>query len=174
MKSAFYCPAYPAKNWTVALFWEYTQYLPCDAKSGDVPEPSVNRNQHFRVTSYAFIIDSQTGYPNPPLGTPKRKWVRTAGEKQPSTTELIADATLSTTPDAATASFDSVSVGGIHARCPYIFDRTNHLKGNRPDGGNIMFLDGHTQWRNFSEMQLRWCPSCTSTVTLGAGTYFWW
>lgn len=174
MKSAFYCPAYPAKNWNIALFWQFTQNLPCDTKSGDVPEPAINRNQHFRVTSYAFIIDSQTGFPNPPLGTPKRKWIRTAGEKQPSTLEFIADATLSTTGDANTASFDSVSVGGIHGRCPSIFDRTNHLKGNKPEGGNIMFLDGHTQWRNFSEMQVRWCPSCTSTVTSGAGTYFWW
>jgi prepilin-type processing-associated H-X9-DG protein len=173
MKSAFYCPAYPAKNCNIALFWQFTQNLPCDVKSGDVPEPAVNRNLHFRVTSYAFVIDSQPPFPYPPLGTPKKKWLRTASEKQPSATEFIADATLSTTGDVSTASFDSVSVGGIYGRCK-IFDRTNHLKGNRPEGSNIMFLDGHTQWRNFSDMQVRWCPSCASSVTSGTGTYFWW
>ncbi len=174
IKSMFYCPAYPEKNWKIALFWQFTQGLACDVKSGDVPEPTANRNQHFRVTSYAFILDAQTRNRYPPFGNPPRKWVRTSGEKQPSATELIADATLSTTEDAATASFDKVSIGGIHARCPYFFDRTNHLKGTRADGGNIMFLDGHTQWRNFSEMQLRWCYSCTTTVMPGIGTYFWW
>lgn len=174
MKSTFYCPAYPAKNANIALYWQFTQYLACNVKSGDVPEPTDNRDQHFRVTSYAYIIDSKPAFPYPPIGTPKKKWLRTTSEKQPSTTEIIADATLSTAGDGNTASFDSISVGGIHGRCPYIFDRTNHLKGNRPEGGNIMFLDGHTQWRNFSEMQVRWCPSCTSAVTAGAGTYFWW
>ncbi len=134
MKAAFFCPAYPAKNWKVALYWQFTQNLPCFAKSGDTPEPVNNRNLQFRVTSYCFIIDSQTGYPNPPLGIPKRKWLRTAGEKQPSTTEFIADATISTTSSAGTASFDRITVGGVHGRCPSLYDRTNHLKGNRPEG----------------------------------------
>lgn len=172
-KSAFYCPAFPAKNWTRALYWQFTQGPPCDAKSGDIPEPVTNRDQQFRVTGYAFIIDSQAGFPNPPLGTPKGKWLRTTGEKQPSTTEFVVDATLSTSPDGNTASFDRITVGGIFLDCQ-IYDSSNHLKSGRPEGSNILFLDGHTQWRNFFEMQVQWCPSCSSSVTSGAGTYFWW
>jgi prepilin-type processing-associated H-X9-DG protein len=174
MKAAFFCPAYPAKNWKVALYWQFTQNLSCFAKSGDTPEPVNNRNQHYRVTSYCFLIDAQTGYPNPPLGVPKRKWIRTASEKQPSTMEFITDATISTTSSAGTASFDKITVGGVHGRCPSLYDRTNHLKGGRPEGGNVMFLDGHTQWRQFSQMEVRWCPSCATATSPGSEPYFWW
>ncbi len=31
-------------------------------------------------------------------------------------------------------------------------DRTNHLDGTRPAGGNILFLDGHVAWRDFEDM----------------------
>jgi prepilin-type N-terminal cleavage/methylation domain-containing protein/prepilin-type processing-associated H-X9-DG protein len=30
--------------------------------------------------------------------------------------------------------------------------RTAHMNGTIPSGGNIMFLDGHVEWRNFSRM----------------------
>lgn len=173
MKAAFYCPAFPAKNWTRALYWQFSQGVPCDAKSGDVPEPAVNRNLQFRVTGYAFIIDSQTGYPNPPLGNPKGKWLRTAGEKQPSLTEFVADATLSTSPDGNNANFDRITIGGIFISC-HVYDSSNHLKSGRSEGGNVLFLDGHTQWRNFWEMQVRWCPACSSSVTGSSQPYFWW
>lgn len=32
---------------------------------------------------------------------------------------------------------------------------TSHLRGPQPIGGNVMFLDGHVEWRPFSEMQVR-------------------
>ncbi len=31
-------------------------------------------------------------------------------------------------------------------------DRTNHLDGTTPLGGNILFMDGHVAWRDFAEM----------------------
>ncbi len=173
MKSAFFCPAYPAKNARVALYWQFTQDLPCGTKSGDIPEPGSNRDREFRVTGYAFVIDSKPPFPAPPFGVPKKKWLKTTGEKQPSTTELIVDATISTTTNGNTASFDKITAGGID-RCPGVVDSSNHLQSGRPQGGNIMFLDGHTQWRSFSQMQVRWCPGCTTAVTPGTGIYFWW
>jgi prepilin-type N-terminal cleavage/methylation domain-containing protein/prepilin-type processing-associated H-X9-DG protein len=182
MKAAFYCPSTPAKNWKKAIYWQFQQPAPappvsCNAKSEDVVEPKTNRDQGFRVTGYAFVIDSQAGYPYPPRstpGTPSKKWLRTTGEKQPSAAEFIVDAVLSTTPNVSTASFDSVD-GGIYARCQ-IYDISNHLKGRRPEGGNVLFLDGHTQWRNFSEMQVRWCNcnGCTIPTAAGSQPYFWW
>jgi prepilin-type N-terminal cleavage/methylation domain-containing protein/prepilin-type processing-associated H-X9-DG protein len=33
--------------------------------------------------------------------------------------------------------------------------RTSHLDKNRPAGGNILFLDGHADWRPFDRMQVR-------------------
>lgn len=34
-------------------------------------------------------------------------------------------------------------------------NRTSHLEGARPHGGNIVFLDGHTEWRRFPRMVAR-------------------
>ena len=40
----------------------------------------------------------------------------------------------------------------------------NHLKrGGKPAGANIIFLDGHNEWRRFNEMQVRVSPP-----------YHWW
>jgi len=37
---------------------------------------------------------------------------------------------------------------------------TSHLKtDNLPGGGNILFLDGHTQWRDFGLMKIRTAPA---------------
>jgi len=177
MKAAFYCPTNSAKNWKKALYWRFSEPLPCNAKSEDTPEPTANRNLQFRVTSYAFIIDSRTGYTNPPLalpGTPKKKWLRTMNEKQPSTTELIVDAIISTATNANTASFNQITVGGVYGRCA-IYDISNHLRSGRPEGGNVMFLDGHTEWRPFAQMQVRWCFGCTATTIPPTNQpFFWW
>jgi len=40
------------------------------------------------------------------------------------------------------------------------------LDGFIPAGGNVVMLDGHVQWRNFSQMQLR--------TTTSAQTFFYW
>jgi len=32
-------------------------------------------------------------------------------------------------------------------------DRTSHMAGSKPAGGNIAFEDGHAQWRSFDQMQ---------------------
>jgi hypothetical protein len=32
-------------------------------------------------------------------------------------------------------------------------DRTSHLSGQNPAGGNILFEDGHAAWRPFSQMK---------------------
>ena len=34
-------------------------------------------------------------------------------------------------------------------------DRTSHIKGETPQGGNIAYEDGHAAWRNFKDMQHR-------------------
>ena len=82
---------------------------------------------------------------------------------QPALTELVTDATLSTGPDVETASFVEVR-GGLWDRWQ-IFDRTNHLgRSSRPIGTNILFVDGHLEWRKFDDMIVRY------TVP----PYHWW
>jgi prepilin-type N-terminal cleavage/methylation domain-containing protein/prepilin-type processing-associated H-X9-DG protein len=35
---------------------------------------------------------------------------------------------------------------------PNLGNRTNHMDGSRPEGGNVVFMDGHVKWRPFSEI----------------------
>ena len=58
---------------------------------------------------------------------------------------LMADATF------CNADQDFTQLQGMWTRA----HRTSHLKGRAPDGGNVLFLDFHVQWRNFKEMEQR-------------------
>jgi prepilin-type processing-associated H-X9-DG protein len=51
--------------------------------------------------------------------------------------------------------------GGFH-----IHHLSAHLRGGIPYGGNLLFLDGHVQWRRFDDMLCR-------TYNYG-GPNFWW
>jgi prepilin-type N-terminal cleavage/methylation domain-containing protein/prepilin-type processing-associated H-X9-DG protein len=166
-KTCFYCPAETSKNCKMAIVWQFTQLItppgfPCNTESGVIAEPTTDLDEFYRVTGYFWLMDTKIGRPTKPLGTPKKDWVKRVDQKNASETELVTDATLSTTVDANTASFDQVP-GGLFAMCQ-LYDRTNHLKKRRPEGGNILFLDGHTAWRPFSEMQRRY----------GGSPSFWW
>jgi prepilin-type processing-associated H-X9-DG protein len=70
---------------------------------------------------------------------------------------LVADATI-THPGITNFAY----IPGAY-RVPHI---SPHLDGFIPAGGNVAMLDGHVQWRNFSQMQLR--------TTSGAQTWFYW
>ena len=88
--------------------------------------------------------------------------------KQPASTELITDATLSTGSDIETASFLEVR-GGLWDRWQ-IFDRTNHVgRGGIPVGTNVLFVDGHLEWRLFRDMVVRYSPESVANIP-----YHWW
>jgi prepilin-type processing-associated H-X9-DG protein len=70
---------------------------------------------------------------------------------------LVADATI-THPGTP----NWVFIPGAY-RVPHI---SPHLEGFVPAGGNVAMLDGHVQWRNFSQMRLR--------TSSGAQTLFYW
>ncbi|MGA2866340.1 MAG: type II secretion system protein [Verrucomicrobiota bacterium] len=67
----------------------------------------------------------------------------------PSTRELAADATIS-----QAGNFTSIICDwyyyGVRKTA-----RSPHLNGKVPAGGNIVFLDGHADWRQFKKMSLR-------------------
>jgi prepilin-type N-terminal cleavage/methylation domain-containing protein/prepilin-type processing-associated H-X9-DG protein len=74
-------------------------------------------------------------------------------------TEVIVDAVVSQHPGAQ-LSFTRIVAGGEH--------RTSHLNGARPEGGNILFLDGHVDWRKFADMKVRFRDPNWDVVQ------FWW
>ncbi len=161
-KQTFYCPADPTKTADMMNLWQFSQNVSPETREGVVAEPKTGRSGQFRVTGYFWMMDTQTGRSYHPQGTPKKDWVKTLNAKKPVETELVLDATLSTGADAKTASFTKVQ-GGTWGRWQ-IWDRTNHLmQGENPAGANIIFIDGHLDWRRFNEMQVRVSPP-----------YHWW
>lgn len=155
-RETFYCPSDSSKTPEMACLWQFTQNLPFHTEIGQVEEPKDNREGQFRVTGYFWMMDTKNGRTYQPQSetAPRKKWVKTLNCKQPSATELVLDATLSNSEDPATATFTEVQ-GGSWGRWQ-LYDSTNHIsRGGRPDGANICFVDGHLDWRRFSEMEMR-------------------
>jgi len=156
-RETFYCPSDPLKTPDMACLWQFTQNVPFATEIGDVPEPEQNRDDQFRVTGYFWMMDTKDGRTSQPRGIPPKRWVKTLNCKQPGETELVVDATLSNGDDPETASFVEVQ-GGSWTRWR-LFDRTNHVtRGDRPEGANICFVDGHLDWRRFNQMDVRISP----------------
>lgn len=88
---------------------------------------------------------------------PANLWRTKLGESaagSPAQSELSFDAT-------ACVNGDYRDIRGIWS------DRSNHLGEKSPTGGNILFLDQHVQWRDFSEMRERF-------ITVGPGGLVRW
>ena len=165
-KNTFYCSLGQGSP-EDGRFWQYSQGLRPGQSSGSIPEPTTDRDKYYRVTNYFWLFDTQNGS-TPPLnvsGESPKVWVRKLTEKRSGQVEFVTDATLSETTDKETGSFDEVR-GGSYASFG-IFDRSNHLtrgKAGDPKGGNILFLDGHVDWRSIGDMQYR----------IAAYPYHWW
>jgi prepilin-type processing-associated H-X9-DG protein len=83
-----------------------------------------------------------------------------------SQTEIVCDATISTgIGDLHNVSFGNI-VGG------YIEHHSSaHWYGGLPVGGNILFLDGHTEWRPFGSYAN---TVMKPRVQISSTVYFWW
>ncbi len=170
-RDTFYCPSDLSKNGDMSIVWQFGQSPNYGASIEEVEEPETGRDGLYRVTSYFWLMDTQAGRGGHPIyepGTTKKKWVKSLNEKGAAQAELVLDATLSTEKD-RNGNFVEVA-GGLYSQ-HQLYDRTNHLRqGSRPGGGNIVFVDGHQEWRNFSEVEHRYCP--------GGGTngppFHWW
>ena len=110
--------------------------------------PAMNDDRHWdfwksdpnpaRVIGYGLLLK---GYRQVPPGL-WRTSLSATNQVSPSQTELAVDATVCT---------DDNYVGISDAWG----DRSNHVRGKRPLGGNILFDDQHVDWRDFSGMQIR-------------------
>jgi len=164
----FYCPSWAQRD--NIIFWRYGENLPAGTSENyERPEPTAiaTRKDYHRIMGYYWLLDTKAGRANPPMSTTESKvWVRSTVEasakvngvkvKKPlGSVELITDVTASNGPDRDNADFAGAT-GGCWTRWQ-VTDRSNHLKkGTHAAGGNILFLDGHTQWRQFDQMEHRW------------------
>ena len=74
--------------------------------------------------------------------------------------ELATDCTIST---GNPANYTSVPIA-VPIGTGQSIVRSPHLDGNKPSGGNIVFLDGHVDWRKFSNMSQRGSGSTGSAI----------
>lgn len=151
----------------------------CPGLTAGVSEMDINRWWEFRmnerrIVGLALYIqrtpDDRRGWPT---GNSRpgqcfngcRFYGRLTETNRPSATEIITDENMSmnnTEPYNFRVPSDNVPtyLGGAY--------RPPHLgKGGLPEGGNILFLDGHVSWRKFKEMLYRYrCPSSSQP-------YYW-
>jgi prepilin-type N-terminal cleavage/methylation domain-containing protein/prepilin-type processing-associated H-X9-DG protein len=156
----FYCPSWRQRD--KIIFWRYGENLPAGTlENYPQPEPKdeVTRKGMHRIMGYFWFIDTVSGRTNPPMSPDNKhkEWVRsvTVTQRSAGMVELIADVTASDGPNRLQSDFTKAT-GGCWARWQ-VYDRTNHLRGGtRAAGGNVLFVDGHVQWRHFGEMEHRW------------------
>ena len=150
-RKIFYCPAYAQFNTDAT--WYY--------------------NPYFRITGYCWLLPGAgmnvTGGWSPApywktnlLGTP---------HLSPADGELVVDVVARQTDSGNSANrrWNLITVGGLPAK---VIQRTSHLDGSVPAGGNIMFEDSHVSWRKFSDM---WPNYPTGTIIphkIGANPVF--
>lgn len=130
-RNVFYDPAYATFNSDAT--WYYSQY--------------------FRILGYIYLIPgagqaaSKAGRSEVPFW--KTNNIAIPGQPSPTTLEIVCDEVLR---DQTTLSYTYISAGGLLNLHPPIVQRTTHLEGNLPAGGNILFEDGHVEWRQWSQM----------------------
>ena len=148
-KELFYCPSNDNMTKYMDHFWTFRN-------TWDIAKSRfVSNSGDFIVAGYVYILDGQNGgrpdIMNDPDNT--KKWLRTTLEKQPALREMVLDATVGQDAPGTKYGYDfgMVTVGGTWG-AESIHDRTSHLiTDERPAGGNIGFLDGHMEWRDFGE-----------------------
>jgi prepilin-type N-terminal cleavage/methylation domain-containing protein len=90
----------------------------------------------IRVVGYVFLLYGC-------IQVPPELWRRNIlgdGTKSAAQTEMVIDAVGS-------QQGNFLHIQGVNV------DRTSHVYGSTPAGGNIAFEDGHAEWRNFDQMQ---------------------
>jgi prepilin-type N-terminal cleavage/methylation domain-containing protein/prepilin-type processing-associated H-X9-DG protein len=100
------------------------------------------------ITSYHWLFDRATNNVNPL--TPPKRLHQTFKAVDPAHAEVAVDAVIGWK-----GRFIEI---GPSARGGNL-TRTNHLRGDKPTGGNVLFLDGHVVWRPFDQMKVRGGPN---------------
>jgi len=149
-RNTLYCPANPGQN--LDPLWNYVSnsYRVIDYALTLVGGGSISATNQNATLTPQTIPYGPAVYP-PPLASQR---------------VLLADATVSQPGQDNEANRASYNYSSI-ASGFFLRMRTSHLERFLPTGGNLGMVDGHVEWRVFSQMHVR-TPS-------GAGTpVFWW
>jgi prepilin-type N-terminal cleavage/methylation domain-containing protein len=166
-RDILYCPAYWKQNGNAN--WAF-------GAAGQTNEMGSETGSSFRVLGYAFAFQgpdynsSMVKATNITEGLNPRPWNLPgvgAYDPGPSKRVIVADATLSVGdaggnvpngPNRQQNRYTRIQGGST------ILHDTPHMKGKLPAGGNLLLLDGHSEWRRFEQMVVR----------TQIGMPFWW
>ncbi|HEY7115333.1 MAG TPA: type II secretion system protein [Tepidisphaeraceae bacterium] len=139
LRKVLYCPSYPEQdvdglwnfdpNFSVLGYFFLLQRIPPPAPMGKIvpnmPNPLFEKNYQDKTV-------------------PKKNPI--TGRASASETELVTDSVISSNG----GNFAGVQ-GGFAVK-----HLTSHMnRDNKPEGGNILFMDGHVDWRPFADMKVR-------------------
>lgn len=155
VREMFYCPSFAEKD------SDWLWHFPNDTPENEGP---------FRLTGYFWLmdgpapdgrIDTITGQTIILQGSGNKTFVKKSDCKNASEKELVIDCVLSNRSENPSVyplgKFTDIrGTWWVKAGKAY---RTNHLPANKDGtiaaGGNIGFVDGHVNWRDFNEMEDR-------------------
>jgi prepilin-type N-terminal cleavage/methylation domain-containing protein/prepilin-type processing-associated H-X9-DG protein len=156
----FYCPANKEQSRYRKTMWNYGGYI----VSGYTMLWYGQRiNDNGKRPIYAAVKPEEF---TPEFIDTAKRWVNRTDIPQASEAELIVDATLSSFSNDRIkypyGNFLKVAGGGNGT------DSSSHLNTDaKASGGNMGFVDGHVEWRSFTDMRARWRYG-------GGNPYFWW
>jgi len=168
-REMFYCPSNATHQKYNDYFWEYNN------DSWDSRVQRFTNENGFIVSGYCFILETTTNgrpdivrYDKDPV---QKRWVKTTQEPQSSLREVVIDSIMGTRKNNTKYGYNFAEVSGGIYNEHQVYDTTSHLKSSEePTGGNIGFMDNHTEWRPFD-------PEIENSVALpryGTAPGFFW
>jgi prepilin-type N-terminal cleavage/methylation domain-containing protein/prepilin-type processing-associated H-X9-DG protein len=148
-REMFYCPSNTTHQKFNDLFWLFNN------RSWDSKLKRFTNESGFICSGYDYILQTTYGgrpeivsYKSDPI---KKQWLKTTLDSQPSMREVVIDSIMGVPRNNTKYGRDFENVpGGIYSEAQ-VYDRTSHLiSDEEPAGGNVGFLDGHTEWRSFN------------------------
>jgi len=154
-RNILYCPGFSKQN--NDTLWSFT--------TGQTNEVATDNASGYRVIGYAVAfkgagrvkLTNITESMNPAP-------IRSGGVEldiSPDQRVVSADATLSDNGNEK----DRTKNRYTNIDCGWKGHQSAHLNGKLPAGGNLLYLDGHAQWKKFDKMVVR---------TDGSSPHFWW
>jgi prepilin-type N-terminal cleavage/methylation domain-containing protein/prepilin-type processing-associated H-X9-DG protein len=156
-RNILYCPAFWKQNDNE--LWSFT--------TGSTNELANENATGYRVIGYALAFkgSGRVRLTNITESFSPAAWRMPDGttiNPGPSERVIVADGTISNNGNENNRAVNRYT--GIRGGWSKPHD-TAHLQGRMPSGGNLLFLDGHVEWRKFPKMRIR---------TDGSEPHFWW
>ena len=152
-REMFYCQSNRNHQKENDAFWLYNN------KSWNQMKKRFTDEKGFVVSGYCFLLQiSNPTNPNDkrpeivsyPGDSIKKEWIKNTMTSRPSDREVVIDSIMGTTDSTKKYGREFVDVKGGIWQQSQVYDGTSHIaRGGVPAGGNVAYMDGHTEWRNF-------------------------